>query len=75
MDLNNPAANLRWRWIVSDEWKLIVPDAKNEPGGQAELYHIVADPFEKQNLAPHETKLVTEFRRQLDAWWDPQTGN
>lgn len=75
VDLNNPAANLRWRWIVSDEWKLIVPDAKNEPGGQAELYHIVADPFEKQNLAPHETKLVTEFRRQLDAWWDPQTGN
>ena len=31
VDLDDPAANLRWRWMIEGDWKLIVPDPNNEP--------------------------------------------
>jgi uncharacterized sulfatase len=71
IDLERPAANLRWRWIVAGDWKLIVPDAKNEPGSAVELYRITTDPREEQNLAMQEPGRVEQLRRQLDRWWDP----
>ena len=30
-DLNDPAASLRWRWVIDGQWKLIAPHARNEP--------------------------------------------
>ncbi len=59
-DLNEPAANLRWRWMVEGPWKLIVPDAKNEPDAVVELYNLADDPHEETNLA---TKDATRSRK------------
>lgn len=71
VDLNNPAANLRWRWIVSGEWKLIVPDNANEPDGRVELFRVATDPHETKDLAADEPARVAELRAQLDRWWNP----
>jgi arylsulfatase A-like enzyme len=71
VDLERPAANLRWRWAVSGRWKLIVPDAKNEPDASVELYDLTADPHEKQNLASEQKETVARLRGELDAWWQP----
>jgi uncharacterized sulfatase len=71
VDLNHPAANLRWRWMVDEHWKLIVPDAANEPDAKVELYDLAADPHEEQNLALDDSKRVAEMQKQLDAWWNP----
>jgi arylsulfatase A-like enzyme len=72
-DLNNPAASLRWRWMISQEadgqWKLIVPDAINEPKSEIELYNLRDDPFEKHNLATNLPNRVESMRKQIDAWW------
>jgi uncharacterized sulfatase len=70
-DLNDPAANLRWRWMVDGDYKLIVPDRKNEPDAVVELYQIKVDPHEEKNLAAEEPKRVEELRAKLDAWWTP----
>lgn len=46
--------------LRSGDWKLIL-----NYGGQDELYHLQADPFEKNNLATTETAKVAELREKL----------
>ena len=70
VDLDRPAASLRWRWVIDGEWKLIVPAPQNEPTAAVELFHVSADPMEKQNLAPDQPERVAALRAQVNAWWD-----
>jgi len=70
-DLNRPAANLRWRWMIDGYWKLIVPDPANEPDQPVELYDLADDPHETKNLAAQQSERVAKMRTMLDAWWDP----
>ncbi len=72
VDLNDPAANLRWRWMIDRDTKLIVPDPKNEPDAVVELYQITADPHEEKNLAAAEPARVKQLQAKLDAWWNPK---
>jgi len=71
VDLNRPAANLRWRWMIDGHWKLIVPDKSNEPGAVVELYDLAADPHEETNLAGNQPERVAKLQATLNAWWDP----
>jgi uncharacterized sulfatase len=70
-DLNHPAANLRWRWIIDGPWKLIVPDPTNEPDEKPELYNLADDPREEKNLAAAHPDRVAKLRALVDAWWNP----
>ena len=63
-----PASSLRWRWLLEDGWKLIVPAPQNEKG-EAELYRVTDDPHEEKNLAAAEVARVNSLRAKLDAWW------
>jgi uncharacterized sulfatase len=69
VDLDKPAANLRWRWVIEGDWKLILPAPQNEPTGTAELYNLANDPREETNLAVLKQKDVRHLTRALDAWW------
>lgn len=69
VDLDEPVRNLRWRWCVAGDWKLILPSPLNEPTGGAELYDLVTDPFETRNLAAKHPDRLTSLARRLDAWW------
>lgn len=71
VDLNNPGANLRWRWVVDGHDKLIVPDKTNQPDDVAELYDLKADPTEGKNLAAGSADKVKALNAKLDAWWKP----
>jgi len=71
VDLNRPAANLRWRWTIEGQWKLIVPDAKNEPNERVELYDLAQDPRENSNLAGDKPEVAAKLLGNLNAWWDP----
>ena len=68
-DLANPAASLCWRWVIQDDWKLIVPAPQNEAGQPVELYDLKADPHEEKNLAAEQTERVEKMRAVLDGWW------
>ncbi len=68
-DLANPAASLRWRWVISEDWKLMVPAKRNEPEATAELHNLKADPAEEHNLAKEQPERVEKLRSRLDAWW------
>lgn len=68
-DLDHPDRGLRWRWMIRDGWKIIVPDAINEPAGTIELYRVDQDPLELVNLVQREPRRVRRLLRELDRWW------
>jgi uncharacterized sulfatase len=68
-DLDFPERGLRWRWMVRDGWKLILPDPVNEPTGAPELYRIRDDPHESVNLAASESRRVRQWTKSMDRWW------
>ena len=84
MDLNDPVANLKYRYTVrEDGWKLILPYASNREvplmfGAQIaewmrfepELYNVLDDPFEQTNLAAERPDLVQEMTEKLQRWWE-----
>jgi len=67
-DLRRATPNLRWRWILEDGWKLILPAPQNETG-EPELYFLPEDPREEKSLAGTNPPRVQRLRAQLDAWW------
>jgi arylsulfatase A-like enzyme len=70
LDLDNPARNLRWRWILQDDMKLLVPTAL-EKEAAPELYDLKNDPQETKNLALEKPQTVQQLTAALDAWWKP----
>lgn len=68
VDLDNPAANLRWRWVIEGPWRLVVPSA-NEPKAVVELYNLDDDLDERTNLAAREPERVRRLQALLDDWW------
>jgi uncharacterized sulfatase len=71
VDLNAPAANLRWRWTIAGHWKLLVPAPAQEPQAEVELYDLAADPHEERNLAAAQPGRAAELARRLDDWYRP----
>lgn len=69
VDLADPAASLRYRWTIDGDWKLILPDPKNEPQAKPELYNLADDPKEATNLADREPRRVSDLSRNIRAWW------
>jgi len=74
VDLTKPAANLRWRWMIESDWKLLVPWPANEPTAAVELYKLANDPNEETNLTSVKAEQVSAMRTKLDAWWNPEAG-
>jgi uncharacterized sulfatase len=62
-DIDKPSANLRWNWIISKEWKLILPDP-SEADAVVELYQILDDPKETKNLASKKPALVKSLTEE-----------
>jgi uncharacterized sulfatase len=70
VDIDHPSANLRWRWVIQNDMKLIVPAPQNEAKGLVELYEIAKDPFEQADLRLAQPRVVEELQQALDQWWD-----
>lgn len=65
-DIDRPAASLLFRWTLSEgRWKLILPDGS----GNAELYDVLADPFETNDLAAKHTDVVQRLTKDINRWW------
>ncbi|MDQ3621093.1 MAG: sulfatase [Verrucomicrobiota bacterium] len=69
VDLDHPASSLRFRWVVEGNWKLIVPAPRNEPDARVQLYDLVKDPEEKNDLAAREPERVAKLTETLNTWW------
>src|SRR5690606_32924496 len=77
-DVNNPEASLLYRWVIEDNWKLIL-SYDGELGSHAEahtnrerrpqLYNLETDPREKQNLAGEYPEIVSRLAEKIAEWY------
>lgn len=68
-DFSTIDSSLYYRIIVTNPWKLILPDPLNRPGRIPELYNLDDDPFEWSNQAEAHPEIVDMLRTKLEAWW------
>jgi len=69
LGIDQPQASLHYRWIIQDNWKLIVPNSDNKPDEIAELFDVVADPHEQNNLADDHPQRVLALRELIASWY------
>jgi arylsulfatase A-like enzyme len=70
-NIDVPSASLRWRWMIDGDYKIIIPDSRNEPDAKVELYKITSDVNEERDLSLTQAERVKELTAKLDAWWKP----
>jgi hypothetical protein len=86
-DVHNPTESLEHRVVLKSPWKLILPKEEGGPqnvtygGGDRirfidmiegpELYHIVDDPRETNNVADEIPEVVEELKLLIEEWWQP----
>lgn len=71
VDIERPASSLRFRWCISEQLKLIVPQPSNEPDAPRELFDLSNDPHELRNLAAERPQDAQRLAALLDQWWAP----
>jgi uncharacterized sulfatase len=77
-DIEQPEASLLYRWVIDDRWKLILTydgkvgrHAENHPRTdlRPQLYDLLSDPSENDNLAAQHPALVKRLADKLQHWW------
>ncbi|AQT68091.1 Arylsulfatase [Anaerohalosphaera lusitana] len=76
-DLDNPEKSLLTRWCIEGRWKLILSyDGENERykavhkyPGPVQLFDVISDPHETQNLADEYPEVVARLKAKIKAWW------
>ena len=77
-NIDAPEETLLYRWIVEGPWKLLLtydgkldryasshPRTEKRP----QLFNLLADPHEDQNLAKDHPELVARLANRLQDWW------
>lgn len=65
-DFTTIDSSLFYRVAIELPYKLILPDTKNKPDAEIELFNIVTDPFEQKNLADSNPGKVEELRKEIE---------
>tara|TARA_B100000686_G_scaffold237400_1_gene245427 strand:- start:1660 stop:2130 length:471 start_codon:yes stop_codon:yes gene_type:complete len=77
-DLDVPEASLLYRWCIRDRWKLVLTydgqvnryrAVHDSRATRPQLFDLLADPHEEQNLAKQHPALVAELASRIDQWW------
>jgi arylsulfatase A-like enzyme len=77
-DIEDPEESLLYRWVIEGKWKLLLtydgavgrnvgvhPRTEKRP----QLYDLLADPHENENLASKNPEVVARLAAKLQAWW------
>lgn len=77
-NVDKPEDSLLYRWIVKDQWKLLLtydgkvnryasshPRTEKRP----QLYNLLEDPHEKMNLAADNPEVVKDLAAEISGWW------
>ena len=69
MDVADPLASLKNRWIIQGNWKLIVPHSTNIRDSEIQLFDIASDPRETKTYANERPKKVRGLHTLIQQWW------
>lgn len=78
-NLERPEDSLVYRWAIEGRWKLLLTydgqvsdryaDANPRGDRRPQLYDLLADPHENQNLAAQNPAVVARLAARLQDWW------
>ena len=75
-DIHSPEASLLYRWVIEDEWKLLLrydgrPGKMKYPPDETApiLFNLKSDPYERTDLADSNQQVVKRLARKIDRWW------
>lgn len=84
-DVERPEPNLKYRWMISGRYKIVVPYAPNRAKpiwegmkdirwmkDAPELFDIAADPEETSDLAAAQPETLRRLMAKLNRWWTPR---
>ena len=66
--VDDPLSGLHYRWTIEGDWKLIVPNPERKPGETIQLYHVMEDPHERNDLAEEHPERVEALLRRINDW-------
>jgi arylsulfatase A-like enzyme len=78
-DVNDPAQSLLYRWCIEGRWKLLLnydgklgryKSSHLPRHWEPQLFDLVADPFETQNVAAEHPERVERLSKKIADWWD-----
>ncbi|MFM2131229.1 MAG: sulfatase [Opitutales bacterium] len=69
-ELGRPAVSLRYRWVVSGDWKAIFSSGINGATEPPQLFNVREDPRELRDLASSDPARVAALKARVDGWWD-----
>ncbi|MEO1995491.1 MAG: sulfatase, partial [Planctomycetaceae bacterium] len=79
-DLDDPSQSALYRWCIQGRWKLILTDngkvgryqvVHPRTNREPQLYDLLDDPHETQNVAGQNPERTQALSRTLNAWWRP----
>jgi arylsulfatase A-like enzyme len=62
-------SSLYYRMAFTDPYKIIIPNEKNKPNEDIQLFDIYKDPFEQVDLAARLPEIVEELENRIDESW------
>ncbi|MEQ9411854.1 MAG: sulfatase [Fuerstiella sp.] len=77
-DVDNPQTSLLYRWVIEDQWKLLLTyDGQVGRYGAAhprdekrpQLFNLLTDPHETTNVAGDHPEVVARLADALQDWW------
>lgn len=69
-DFSTIDASVYYRMVVTDHYKLIIPDPVNKPGEPIDLFDVIQDPDEQNNLASKNPQVVQTLQQMINQLWD-----
>lgn len=70
LDVDKPNTSLQTRYVISGDWKLLVPNILLRPNARVELYNLKKDPHEKQDVDNDNAPHVRNLNALLNGWWE-----
>ena len=79
-DISDPEASLLYRWVIKDNWKLLLSydgnPGKQKSAGKSkasdskpQLFDLSKDPAEKVNLAKDHSEKLAELAKMINDWY------
>lgn len=68
-DFKDIESSLYYRIALELPWKLILPDEKNRPEAEVELFNLADDPHETVDLAASNPEVVDRLKEKIEEWW------